>query len=86
MNEVWNVLTYRDYDFEDNGRHIEGRTLHCYRPNSHDGWPGVEYAKLAVNLDSDAYRTDPVIGAAYVFTFDRRGKVIAMSQAEDPNA
>ena len=35
MNEVWNVLTYRDYDFTDeSGRQVKGRTLHCYRPNS----------------------------------------------------
>lgn len=31
MNEKWNVLTYRDYDFtDDSGRQVKGRTLHCY--------------------------------------------------------
>ena len=54
MNEVWNILTYRDYDFTDeSGRQVKGRTLHCYRKNSENGWPGVEYAKFSVRFGSD---------------------------------
>ena len=76
MNEVWNILTYRDYDFTDeNGRQVKGRTLHCYRKNSENGWPGVEYAKFSVRFGSDAYNTQVSPKAAFEFVFDRFGKV-----------
>lgn len=78
MFEVWNVLTYRDYDFQDNGRTVKGRTLHCYRNNKSDGWPGIEYAKISVPFGSDAYNTVPVPGSAYEMHFDRRGKLVQM--------
>ena len=55
MNEKWKVLTYRDYNFEDNGRTVKGRTLHCYRKSSDSSWPGVEYGKFSVPFGSDAY-------------------------------
>jgi len=76
MNEVWNVLTYRDYDFTDeNGRQVKGRTLHCYRKNSENGWPGIEYAKFSVRFGSDAYNTQVSPKGSYEFVFDRFGKV-----------
>ena len=81
MNEKWNVLTYRDYDFiDDNGRQVKGRTLHCYRKNvdSQSGWPGVEYAKFSVRFGSDAYNVIPVLGKLYELVFDRFGKIGAL--------
>lgn len=80
MNEVWNVLTYRDYNFEDNGRQVKGRTLHCYRQNSENGWPGVEYAKFSVPFGSEAYNIAPVPGKQYELRFNRFGKIAAMTQ------
>lgn len=82
MFEVWNVLTYRDYDFEDGGRIVKGRTLHCYRTNKADGWPGVEYAKLSVPFGSEAFSVIPVIGKNYEMYFDRRGKIARMVQCD----
>lgn len=80
MNEEWNVLTYRDYDFTDqSGRQVKGRTLHCYRKNSGDGWPGVEYAKFSVKFGSDAYNTTPIPGKVYALTFDRFGKIASLA-------
>lgn len=76
MYEEWNVLTYRDYDFDDNGRKVKGRTLHCYRQSRNDGWPGVEYAKLTCPYGCDAYNVLPVPGKKYNLGFDRRGKVV----------
>lgn len=78
MNEKWNVLTYRDYNFEDNGRQVRGRTLHCYRPNNGDGWPGVEYAKFSVPFGSEAYNVNPAPGAQYEMVFNRFGKIAQM--------
>lgn len=75
MNERWNVLTYRDYDFKDGDRQIKGRTLHCYRKNSNDGWPGVEYGKFSVPFGSDAYNTAVKPGGEYEIGFNRFGKV-----------
>jgi len=82
MNEKWRVLTYRDYDFTDNGRQVTGRTLHCYRPTSSPGWPGVEYAKLSVPVDSDAYAAELTPGAEYILGFNRFGKVVTIVPAE----
>lgn len=80
MNEKWNVLTYRDYDFkEESGRQVKGRTLHCYRKNSENGWPGVEYAKFSVPFGSDAYNLTPSPGAQYELIFNRFGKVAALT-------
>lgn len=82
MNEKWNVLTYRDYDFtDDSGRQVKGRTLHCYRENNENGWPGVEYAKFGVKAGSAAYDIVPEIGQAYEIGFDRFGKVANMQPA-----
>lgn len=78
MNEKWNVLTYRDYDFTDNGRQVKGRTLHCYRKNGSDGWPGVEYGKFSVPFGSDAFNTAVKPGAEYELVFNRFGKVSAL--------
>ena len=75
MNEVWNVLTYRDYDFMDGGRQVKGRTLHCYRENRNDGWAGIEYAKLTVPFGTEAYAEIPKVNGKYELSFDRRGKV-----------
>lgn len=78
--EIWNVLTYRDYDFTDqSGRQVKGRTLHCYRDNT-DGWPGVEYAKFAIGSNSPAFMKFPKLGAAYQITFDRYGKVVSLAE------
>lgn len=79
--EIWNVLTYRDYDFTDDksGRQIKGRSLHCYRDNT-DGWPGVEYAKFSIPGNSPAYMKFPELGAAYEIKFDRYGKIVAMTK------
>ena len=83
MNEVWNVLTYRDYDFQDNnGRNVRGRIMHCYRPTQDPDWHGCEYAKMSVPYDSEAYRMAPVTGAAYQLSFDRRGKVVSMTAVD----
>lgn len=84
MFEKWNVLTYRDYDFTDqqSGRQVKGRTLHCYRKNNGDGWPGVEYAKFGVAFGSDAYNVVPVVGAAYEVVFDRRGKIANLKKCD----
>lgn len=79
MNEVWNVLTYRDYNFEDNGRQVRGRTLHCYRSNSSDGWPGVEYAKFSVPFGTDAYNTAIRPGMKAEIGFNRFGKVAVLN-------
>ena len=79
MYEEWTVLTYRDYDFEDNGRTVKGRTLHAYRPSNENGWPGVEYAKLSVPCGSQAYNMTPELGKNYQLVFDRRGKVVQMT-------
>ena len=77
--EEWNVLTYRDYDFSDEkGRTIKGRTLHCTRPNTGDGWPGVEYTKLSISAGTLAYEIKPELNRKYRFQFDRRGKVTEM--------
>lgn len=73
--EEWNVLTYRDYDFDDNGRKVKGRTLHCYRQSRGNGWPGVEYAKLSCPFGSEAFNVTPVPGKKYSIGFDRYGKV-----------
>lgn len=79
MNEKWNVLTYRDYDFtDDNGRQQKGRTLHCYRESRNNGWPGVEYAKLSCKFGADAYNVVPVPGKQYEIVFDRFGKVATL--------
>lgn len=78
--EEWNVLTYRDYNFEDNGRSVRGRTLHCYRTNRADGWPGVEYGKFSVPYGSDAYNVTPVPGKKYMISFNRYGKVTKLEQ------
>lgn len=76
MNEIWNVLTYRDYDFTDqNGRQVKGRTLYCYRKNNDNGWPGVEYAKFSVKFGSDAYNVAITPGAKFEVAFDRFGKI-----------
>lgn len=79
--EVWNILTYRDYDFTDDktGRQIKGRSVHCYRKNN-DGWPGVEYAKFGINSSSPAYAVVPVLGGSYELMFDRFGKVSSMNK------
>lgn len=80
MNEVWNVLTYRDYDFEDeSGRQVKGRTLHCYRENRENGWPGVEYAKFSVRFGSNAYNTPVRPGGKFELVFDRFGKVAQLN-------
>ena len=78
MNEKWKVLTYRDFNFEENGRQIRGRTLHCYRQNSENGWPGVEYGKFSIPFGSDAYNETLKPGAEYEFIFNRFGKVAAL--------
>ena len=78
MNEVWNVLTYRDYNFDDNGRQVKGRTLHCYRSNDQSGWPGVEYAKFSVPFGSEAYNVSLTPGSKFEFVFNRFGKVAAL--------
>lgn len=84
MNEVWNVLTYRDYDFKDeSGRQVKGRSLHCYRSQKENGWPGVEYAKFSIRFGSDAYNTVPALGKPYELIFDRFGKVSALIPIED---
>ncbi len=82
MFEVWNVLTYRDYDFTDekSGRQIKGRTLHCTRPTQDPEWPGVEYAKISVASSSPAFLKAPELGASYEIAFDRRGKVVSMKK------
>ena len=82
MYEEWNVLTYRDYNFEDNGRQVRGRTLHCYRENRENGWPGIEYAKMSVPFGSDAYAVIPKCTTRYKFSFDRRGKIVDMVESE----
>lgn len=82
MNEKWRVLTYRDYDFEDNGRQVTGRTLHCYRPSSKPEWHGVEYAKLQVPADCEAFCAELKPGAEYVLGFNRFGKVVQITAAE----
>ena len=81
MNEVWNVLTYRDYDFDDNGRKVKGRTLHCFRKTQDQSWPGVEYAKLSVPFGSDAYNTAIRPGSLYELGFNRFGKVVMIKPA-----
>ena len=81
MNEKWCVLTYRDYDFEDNGRRVAGRTLHCYRPTQDSSWHGVEYAKLSCPADSEAYNADLIPGEEYVLVFNRFGKVVEIIPA-----
>lgn len=76
MNEKWNVLTYRDYDFTDeHGRQVKGRTLHCYRDHKGDGWPGIEYSKMSCSFGSDAYNVQVIPGKAYEVVFNRFGKV-----------
>lgn len=83
MDEKWNVLTYRDYDFTDeNGRQQKGRTLHCYRPSRENGWPGVEYGKFSCKFGSDAYNVVPSPGKPYVVVFNRFGKVANLIPAE----
>ena len=82
MYEEWSVLTYRDYNFEDNGRQVRGRTLHCYRKNSGDGWPGIEYAKMAVPFGSEAYAVIPKLNTVYQLSFDRRGKIVNRVESE----
>ena len=83
MYERWNVLTYRDYDFTDeHGRQVKGRTLHCYRPNKENGWPGVEYGKFSIRFGSEAYNSLPVPGKQYDLVFDRFGKVSALIPME----
>ena len=81
MNEVWNVLTFRDYDFKDErtGRNVKGRVLHCYRETKEEEWPGIEYGKMSVPVDSQAYDMDPELGASYELTFNRHGKVVQMT-------
>lgn len=82
MNEKWNVLTYRDYDFtDDNGRQQKGRTLHCYRQSGANGWPGVEYAKFSCKFGTEAYNVIPVPGKQYEIVFDRYGKVAILIPA-----
>lgn len=76
MNEKWKVLTYREYDFVDEkGRQQKGRTLHCYRKNNDNRWPGVEYSKLNCKFGTDAYNVVPVPGKEYEVVFNRFGKV-----------
>lgn len=76
MNEKWNVLTYRDYDFTDKtGVQRKGRTLHCYRNSSGDRWPGIEYAKFTCAFGTEAYNVIPTPGKAYTVVFNRFGKV-----------
>lgn len=75
MNEKWYVLTYRDYDFEDKGRTVRGRTLHCYRNTGDSSWAGIEYAKFSVPYGSDAYNTQVSPGKEYEVTFNRYGKI-----------
>ena len=82
LYEKWYVLTYRDYDFEDGGRQVKGRSLHCYRPSNEAGWPGVEYAKISVPVASPAFSILPVLGEQYGFAFDKKGKVKAMIPVE----
>lgn len=85
MNEKWNVLTYRDYDFtDDSGRQVKGRTLHCYRKNTDPGagWPGVEYAKFSIRFGSAAYNVVPELGKPYELIFDRFGKIGAMTRVD----
>ena len=81
MNEKWRVLTYRDYNFEDNGRQVIGRTLHCFRLSADPSWHGVEYAKLSVPADSEAYQTPLVPGEEYILGFNRFGKVVEIIPA-----
>lgn len=83
MNEKWRVLTYRDYDFEDNGRQVTGRTLHCYRPSSNPAWHGVEYAKLQVPADSEAFQAELTPGKEYILGFNRFGKVVEIIPADE---
>lgn len=78
MPERWKVLTYRDFNFEDNGRQVRGRVLHCYRANSENGWPGVEYGKFSIPFGSDAYNTQLRPGAEYDLFFNRYGKVASL--------
>lgn len=79
--EVWNVLTYRDYDFIDpkSGRQFKGRTLYCYRENF-NGWPGVEFGKFSVPANSPAFLQIPELGVAYEVIFDRFGKVSVLNK------
>lgn len=79
MPEKWFVLTYRDYDFIDQGRQVKGRTLHCYRENYSGGWPGVEYAKMSVPSTSPAFNQVLKCGGSYEITFDRYGKVASLN-------
>ena len=83
MNEKWKVLTYRDFNFEENGRQIRGRTLHCYRKNSENGWPGVEYGKFSVPFGTDAYNVTLSPGVEYEFIFNRFGKVAALNPVNE---
>lgn len=82
MNEKWRILTYRDYDFEDNGRKVTGRTLHCYRASSKPEWHGVEYAKMQVPFDSEAFNAEIKPGGEYILGFNRFGKVVDIVPAE----
>ena len=78
MPERWKVLTYRDYDFEDDGKRVRGRSLYCYRANSENGWPGVEYHKFSISFGSEAYNTKVRPGAEYDLFFNRFGKVASL--------
>ena len=81
MDEKWRVLTYRYYDFDDNGRRVVGRTLHCFRNTTDKSWPGVEYAKLSVPDGTDAYDAQIIPGKEYLLTFNRFGKVVGIQPA-----
>lgn len=79
MNEVFEVLTVRDLDFQDQqNRQVKGMQLWLIRPSDDKAWNGWEVTKVWIpdghRLESDVAMLKR--GDQIQISWDRRGKPV----------
>lgn len=79
MNEVFEVLTVRDLDFQDkNNKNVKGMQLWLIRETDEKAWNGWEVLKVWIP-DGHRCESDVAIlkrGDVIQITWDRRGKPV----------
>lgn len=82
MNEVFEVLTVRDLDFQDqNKKQVKGMQLWLIRETDEKAWNGHEVLKVWI---PDGHRCESDVamlkrGDVIEITWDRRGKPVNIS-------